>query len=224
MKKFLMIAVLMISVASFAQKTEYIKVSGRDYQEFLNKNQYKYPEYRKARITMKNGEVASARVNFDYFNQKMKFIGEKGDTMEIANENDLSTITVGADSFFYDNGYLEWVASSGKARLASRTTFKRGATALVGAFGTSSPAKNIESKSMLLQESNYTLAQNEETTYTKETTYYINASGNNNFVTANKNNFNRLFPKKNVADYIRENNINLTKEQDLVDVMVYISK
>jgi hypothetical protein len=227
MKTLLIIACFLFTLqCSFAQKTDYLKVKGIEYKEFMLANQYKYPEYKRAKIYFKNGDMASARMNYDYINQLMKYIGEKNDTLVIANEKDLDYIAIGTDSFFYDNGYYEWVASSGKARLACRKTLKEGPRALIGAFGTSSPAKNIESKSKILQESSYELSPNEEVTFTRETTYYISQVGGSKarFELANKNNFDKLFPKKKVSDFIKENNLNLYKEQDLIDVMVYIAK
>ncbi len=217
------LSLFLISVS--AQRVDNFKITGSEYNDFISKNKYKYPQFSKAKIYFRNGEVASARVNYDYLRQEMKYIGEKQDTLIIANESDIDYMTIGTDSIFYDNGYYEWMASSGTGRLACRKVYKIGPKALVGAFGTSSPAKNVEAKTMLLEESSYNLAPNEEITITKETTYYISNSGNkNHFVVATKNNFDRLFPKKNVSDFIKENNLSVFKEQDLVDIMVHISK
>ena len=230
MKKLLFLTVTFFITLSclWAQKTETIKVSGEEYPAFIANAQYKYPAYKKAKIVFKNGDIASARLNYDYFNQTMKYIGEKGDTLIIANEEDLHHISIGTDSFFYDNGYYEWIASSATARLAVKRVYKEGPRVLVGAFGTTSPAKNIESHTKILTEhaDSKELSQNEVVTISKETTYYISPINDtkNNFVTATRSNINRLFPKKNVEDFIKDNRLNLNKEEDLIDLMVYISK
>jgi hypothetical protein len=127
-----------------AQKVENIKVTGNEYQEFMANNQYKFPSYTRAKIVLKNGEVASARINYNNFSEVMKYLNEKNDTLEIANPDDINFITVGVDTIFYDNGYYQWIASSSAARLYSKTTYKTVGTALVGAFGTASPATNIQ--------------------------------------------------------------------------------
>ena len=172
--------------------------------------------------------MASARVNYNNFLQVMKYIDEKGDTLEIANADDINYIAAGADTIFYDDGYYEWVATSGTARLAVKHTYKEGPKALVGAFGTSSPAKNLESHTKILNDgaSSKDLSPDEVVTFSKETTFYISSINGkrNNFVVASKKNIDNLFPKKKVEDFIKENKLNLNKEEDLIDLMVYISK
>lgn len=221
-------ALFICTIFAFSQTTETIKISGVEYPQFLAKNQYKYPEYVRARISLKSGDMASARINYNNFLNIMKYIDEKGDTVEIANANDINYMAVGIDTIFYDKQYYEWVASSATARLVRRHTYKESTKALVGAFGTSSPAKNIESHEKLLNDgvSATDLTRDEEVTYLKETTYYIGAIKDDKytFVPATKNNINKLFPKKNIEDFIKENKVNLNKEPDLIDLMVYISK
>ena len=190
MKKLLFLGAIFFIThsGSWAQKTETIKVSGAEYPAFMATTQYKYAEYKKAKIVFKNGDLASARLNYDYFNQTMKYIGEKGDTLIIANEDDLHHIAIGTDSFFYDNGYYEWIASSVTARLAVKRTYKETARTLVGAFGTTSPAKNIESHTKILTEHSDSkeLFPDEVVTISKETIYYISPINDikNNFVAA----------------------------------------
>lgn len=231
MKKALIITCTLILSLSFlyAQKTETMKVSGSDYPDFLAKNEYKYPVYTKAQIAFKNGVMASARINYNNFKQSMKYIGEKGDTLEIANPEDINYIAIGADSLFYHEGaYYQWVASSATARLVAIHKFKEGPRALVGAFGIASPAKHVESRDAMLNDNGVStrqLGKNEEVTIIKETTYYISPlKDNTRFVAANKKNLDRLFPKKNVEDFIKENKINLNKEEHLIDLMVHLSK
>jgi hypothetical protein len=231
MKKAIIITCVFIFSISFlyAQKTESIKVSGTEYTDFIAKNEYKYPAYSKAEIAFKNGVVARARINYDNFKNVMKYLGDKGDTLEIANPEDINYIAIGPDSIFYDKGYFQWVASSATARLVARHTFKEGPRALVGAFGTASPAKHVESRTAFLNNdgiSTKQLAKNEEVTFIKETTYYISPINKteHNFVLATKKNIDKLFPKRKVEDFIKENRINLNKEQDLIDLMVHISK
>jgi hypothetical protein len=230
MKKTLCIlGILVIGIVYVsAQSTETIKITGAEYPEFLAKKQYKYPAYTRAKIAFKNGDMASARINYNNFLHIMKYIDEKGDTLEIANPDDINYLAVGVDTIFYDKVYYDWVASSATARLVIRHTYKESVRELIGAFGTTSPAKNIESHTKILNDgvSSNDLSRDEEVTISKETTYYISPINGtkNNFVVATKNNINKLFPKKNVEKFVKENKLNLNKEEDLIDLMVYISK
>lgn len=229
-KAFLITCIFILCISfSYSQNTEHMKFSGQEYSEFIAKNQYKYPAYTKARIAFTDGNMGSARINYNNFTEVMKYIDEKGDTLEIANPQDISYIAIGADSIFYDNGYYQWVASSGSARLAVKLKYKEAFRALVGAFGSASPARHVESRDKVRMSgdiSTQPLPGNEEITIAKEVTYYISPINDkkNNFVLATKKNIDKLFPKKKVEDFIKDNKLNLNKEEDLIDLMVYISK
>lgn len=228
-RSFIFTFALLFCVSSlFAQMVENIKISGRDYPDFVKKNQYKYPTYTRASIVFNSGEKASARINYNNFSQVMTYINANNDTLEIANAGDIDFISVGTDSIFYDNGYYNWVASSATARLAMKHKYKEVNRALVGAFGTASPAKSIQSHQAIENagSASVQISANEEITIAIETIYYISNlnSSNKSFVVATKKNIDKLFPKKKVEDFIKENKLNLNKEVDLIDLMVYISK
>lgn len=206
-----------------AQKIETIRLKGNEAADFITKAEYKFPTFTRAKVFLKDGEIASARLNFDYFSQVMKYIDEKGDTLAIANEDDINYISSAIDTFFYQNKYYEWIASSASARLAVRRTYKLLDREKVGAYGTSSPAHNVESHSAILGITKLDLDINEELVFSKETTYYI-SSTKGHFVEANKKNISKLFPRRGIEDYINQNKLNLNKEKDLIDVFVYANK
>src|SRR4029078_5341769 len=134
--RFLLCLLILFTNSLFAQK-ETFKITGADYPDFIAKNQYRYPAYTRAKIFLKNGEEAAARINYNNFLQTVKFISGT-DTLEIANQDDINCIVVGADSIFCDKNYYQWIASSSVARLAVIHTYKEGERSLIGAFGTSS--------------------------------------------------------------------------------------
>ncbi|HVF96885.1 MAG TPA: hypothetical protein VM871_06180 [Flavisolibacter sp.] len=220
-------ALVFLASFLFAQRIENFKLTGADYPEFISKTQYTFPVYTKAQIAFKSGNVGSVRINYNNYLQAMKYISGL-DTLEIANPEDISYIAVGQDTLFYDHAYLHWIASSASVRIAAKVTYKENERALVGAFGSSSPAQNIMAHTKILHDGilNSELALNETVTITKETTYYINAKGDKKqqFLQATANNIGRLFPKKKVDDFIKENKLNLNREEDLVDLVIYISK
>ena len=225
MKKTLNIffAIFLFNFAVSAQKTETIRVKGNEAAAFIAKSEYKFPTFTRAKIYLKNGEIASARINYDYFDQTMKYLGGKGDTLIISNIDDIKNISTDLDTFFCENKYYEWIASSTKARLAMRRTFKFLDSEKVGAYGTSSPTHNIQSQNAILGVTHLNLDLNEELSFSKETTYYISPI-NGHFVEANKKNISKLFPHKNISDYISEKKLNLTKVEDLVDVFVFANQ
>ncbi|MEO6550411.1 MAG: hypothetical protein ABIN94_20565 [Ferruginibacter sp.] len=221
MKKVLYIIAFCLFYGSsvFAQG-ETIKVKGDEAATFFSKATYKFSYFTPARVHFKNGDISSARFNYDYFKKMMKYIDDNGDTLLIANEEDVEYISTGKDTFFYNNVFLESVSSMGSARLAKTTTYKLIRKEKVGAFGTSSPASNIETRDAILDNSRYQLDINEAMIYSKETEYFLgNLSGQ--FVSASKKNINKLFPGKNLQEYISKNRLNLNRESDLKELIKY---
>ncbi|MEP7106403.1 MAG: hypothetical protein ABI760_00445 [Ferruginibacter sp.] len=207
----------------FAQKAETIRVVGKEADDFIAKAAYKFPAFTRARVYLKNGDIANGKFNYDYFNESMKYIDEKGDTLVIANEKDINCISIGSDTFFYDNRYFEWVASSASARLAVKRTLRLTHREKLAPSITNSPTNKVESHDVILDISNHQLDANEVLVFLKQTTYYI-SSINGHFAEANKKNIGKLFPGKNIEEYITRNKLNLNKEEDLIDVFVYANK
>lgn len=221
MKNFTIVALLLAaSTAVNAQNVETIRVKGAKAADFIEKSQYKFPAFTKGKVYLKDGEVATARLNFDYFSNVVKYIDEKGDTVQIANTEDVDYITTPMDTFFVDSKFYEWVATSSKARLAARRVLKLAQKEKVGAYGISSPTQNIVSHGMLLDATNYKLETNDEYVFSRETTYFISGP-KGKFVEANKKNISKMFPKKDIEEYVKDNNLNLNKEKDLMDLFVY---
>ncbi len=203
-----------------AQSSETIRVSGSQAAAFIEKSQFKFPIFTRGKVHLKDGEVASARINFDYFSNAIKYIDEKGDTVLIDNTGDVQYVSTAVDTFFYDGMYYEWAATSSKARLALRRNLKLAQTEKVGAYGISSPTQNIVTQGLILGATNYQLDANEEYVFLRETSYYISTL-NGRFVPANKKNFSKLFPKKDIEQYIKDNKINLNNEKNLMDLFVF---
>ncbi len=225
MKKSITISTLILySCCVFSQTVEILRIKGSEVADFVAKTGYKYPAYTKAKAYFKNGDVASGRFNFDYFLQEMKYLGEKGDTLAITNMADIKYIAFPADTFFYDKGYLEWAASSATARLAIKTEFKLADRQSIGAFGTTNPGVKIDNFVFYREGFNTLQLQvNEEYVFLKRKTYYISPI-DESFALVSKKNISRIFPKKDIENYIKENKINLNKEADLVDLFVYANK
>ena len=205
-----------------AQRTEVIRVKGNDVPAFIAKTKYKFPAFTHAKIFLKNGEVASARINFDYFDQAVKYIGEQRDTLILTND-DIKYISSTVDTFFYDKKFYEWIASSATARLAMLRTYKLNDKQKIGAFGTSSPTQKIESHDAILGVTHLDLGTNEEYVFSEQTSYFISKT-DGNFVPATKKNISKIFPKKDIENYIASNKLNINKQEDLITLFVYANK
>lgn len=225
MKPILLIAFtyLLISADSFGQTTETLRVKGAEIPFFIAKEGYRYPSFMPSRVYFNNGDSAGGKLNYNYLLQTMQFIGPKNDTLVITDEKNINHIAIGLDSFFYDNGYYEWVASSATARLGIKRSLKTAGAQKLGAFGIPSATSKIESEDVIRDVNTQKLDISEEIIFTKQKAYFVSEM-KNHFVAANKKNIARLFPGKNIEDYITTNKLNLNKEQDLIDLFVYANK
>ena len=203
--------------------TEIINVHGSDLDNFMAQSIHKFPVFTRAHVHLKNGEEAVGRFNYDYFLDNFMYINEKNDTVALANADDVDYVAFPVDSFFYDKKFYQWVASSNIATLAVRYTYKLARKDNVGAYGIATPTINVDSHSALLGASKYQLEGDEQLTFEKTTTYFIRKT-NGKFVTATLHNFDRIFPKKDLADYVLKNKLNLKKQTDMVDLFVYANQ
>jgi len=71
---------------------------------------YRYPDFSPGMGIMKNGSVIRERFNYNFLLGEMEFIRSK-DTLILANKKDLRLITVGLDTFYYNNGFMELIRS-----------------------------------------------------------------------------------------------------------------
>jgi hypothetical protein len=213
---------LFFTTPLFAQRTEVIRIKANDVPTFITKKKYKFPTFTHAKIYLKSGEVASARINFDYFDQAVKYIGEQRDTLTLTND-DVEYISSSIDTFFYDKKFYEWIASSATTRLAMLRTYKLNDKQKIGAFGTSSPTQQIESHDAILGVTHLDLATNEEYVFAEQTSYFISKI-DGHFMPATKKNISNIFPKKDIENYIASKKLNITKQEDLITLFVYANK
>lgn len=208
-----------------AQTTETIRLKGQEAQDFIAKEEFRYPEFRTGRVYFNNGDSAGATFNYNFLVEKMLFINTKGDTVEMVNENTISHITVGKDTYYYyANDYYQQLPGSGTCRLVIKQKLKIVGDELVGAYGVASPTNKIYAVDGFMDMHTHKLSLNEEMTFAKQKTFFLmDAKGN--FVTANEKNFAKLFPAKKQAgkNYIAQNKLNLDDEEDLEKLCVFLN-
>lgn len=218
MKRLLLMTLSILSLnIVFGQSTEIITVKGSNVHDFLATKTYKYPNFIQSSIYFKKGEKALARVNYNYILGGIQYINEHKDTLLLDNVDDLNYIAIATDTIFYDNGYLEWMASSPKNKLARKVSLSVIGAQTVGAYGSTNNTAKVEGIGTL-----YTteLDLNQDVKFKKTVSYFIRGA-KGDFMPASKSNFEDLFPKVEISDYVKENKLNLKKEGDVVDLFLY---
>jgi hypothetical protein len=118
----LFIVALATVTTAFGQARKYFKVNpGEKITESIPRaDLFKYPTFQPGEVNFKNGRVGSANMNYNNLFSEIQFIDPKGDTVSLNDEKTISYITIGKDSFYFNNGFLESIGSYGKIRLAKR--------------------------------------------------------------------------------------------------------
>jgi hypothetical protein len=215
---------LICHTSLIAQNPERIRVKGSELEYFYEKQEYTYPIFTKAKVFFNEGDSAGGKLNFNYLEQMMQFVNEKGDTAVIANEDEVNFISIALDTFFYNKGFYQWIASGPTTRLAMKRTYKIVERQRLGAYNTGSPTDRVESFDAVRSFSIHQLSVNEEYVFSKTQTYYLTNKIDKNFVEVNKKNILSLFPEKNkiLENYFDKNKVNFKKEEDVVDLFVFL--
>ena len=207
---------------SFPQNTVVTIKAGEDVS-ILNEHIYKYRGFTPGKVYFNDGTVARSKMNFNLWLETILFIDEKGDTLALANENTVKYLTMGTDTFFVHEGYLQLISNYGNIKLATRQKIKFLDEKNIGAYGLSTSTHTIDNYNTLRAYNTYTLKVNKDLVYSKEKKYYF-SKGNDDFVTVNKKNVLKMFPhkKKLTEDYLKEHEIAWDSEHDLKNLFGYL--
>ena len=208
---------------SIAQDTVITIKAGEDVSA-LYKHIYKYPVFSAGTVSFNDGTIARSKMNLNLLLEVMQFINDKGDTLALDDENTIKHITVGADTFFFQEGYLQLVSTYGKTELAARQKIKFLNEKNIGAYGLSTATHTIDNYNTLRAFGTYSLKLNKDLIYSKEKKYFFN-KGNNGFIIANKKNILKVFSdkKSRVEKYLEEKKPDYNNEEDLKNLFVYLS-
>ena len=127
------------------------------------------------------------------------------------------SIVIGKNTFYYDEGFLELVASAGTVRLVKRTQIKM-RPETVGAYGaTNSTGATDKISSYSINGNMYSFSLNQNMTV-KESISFFFMNENGKAMKASKNNLLLLLPadkQEYVKLYLKNNKVSFEKEAEL---------
>jgi hypothetical protein len=213
-------------VHTWAQKSETIMVTAdQDLIAALSPNQlYRYPQFTPGRITFLDGKTSSGRLNYNLLLGEMQFVNHKGDTLTVDNEHTIKYVIVSKDSFYFQNGYLEWITGNANAQLLKKQYLKELDKRKVGGYGENTSTSAIATyNSYLADNTVYKLSLRGDILLAKKVDYYIGNS-NHTYLFANKKNIMKLFPKQETAisKYLQQNEIDFKNEADLLKLLSFL--
>lgn len=215
--------VMLCNIAVLCQTNEQLTVKpGDDLTKALNFI-YRYPQFKYGKVYRLNGDASAGRMNYDILSQEMQFIDSKGDTLALANENDINFTSIEADTFFHNtHGYVEQAAHLSQTILVYKEIIKT-SEQKIGAYGIPTSTVNIESKKSINEDQNYLLSSNAIITLSKNRQYFF-SDNHFNILPANSKNVLKVFSKQKekLMRYFDENATDFNKEADLKKLFGYI--
>jgi hypothetical protein len=183
---------------------------------------YRYPEFTEGLAVMKNGNVTKDRFNYNLLLGNMEFIKDR-DTLSIVNKKDLKLITLGIDTFYYFNGYLELIRS-GTPRVYLKQLIALKEVRKTGAFGTTARSAAVDSHTYLATSGNITELRPEEDWVFQKTHEYYFSSGERPFVLFTRKNAIRSAPghKQEIMKFIKDEKISFGSRDDLLKFAEYL--
>jgi hypothetical protein len=214
----------LLATVSHAQGEEKIRVhAGEDLMKAVSEfGAYRFAQFTKGTVFYKYNKAATALFNYNLLTGEMRFITNTGDTLTIANPEQVKFISVGEVVFYYDHGYQEVVSKNGDIELAVRKQIKI-EYEKIGAYGQANTTSAIDnSKNYSDSYNTYSLMINQDAVVRKKYDWYLIAN-EGEVKAANKATFLKLFPAKSkeVETYIKTHDIKFNNEKQLNELIAF---
>lgn len=188
-----------------------------DSEAFLN-HRYAMPTFSNGKIILKDQTTYTGKFNVDNCSQSLRMIGEKGDTLSVASEGSVVSLSAGGYLFYkIKNRYIQILDTDGETSLGLSKQVTFGRKALTGAFGMSDDVAMMDN--VVSTEDNF-YYQIEKGLWTgsvpfnyKEIVYIVNKGRLYNFTNSILKKF---FPDKypDIERYVKEQKLDISKRED----------
>lgn len=187
---------------------------------------YLYPQFTQGTVFFNTGKHSSAAMNYNRFLDEIQFIAAQGDTLSLANEEHITFVAIGTDSFFYDGGYVKLESQTPAAKLGTKQLLRVIDKEKYGAYGMASPTTAIDNYDSFYDgRKNYDLVIMQDLILARKQRYYIGTAGNR-FALATKKNVLELFPSysKSLKNYFKTNSVAFTSKDDVEKLVQFIGQ
>jgi hypothetical protein len=203
-----------------AQKREAVQLSDRynDVSQIMSsKTQYLLPEFTDGMVMFKNGEHASAKLNYNMLLEQMQFIGEDNSIMAIANLDDVQYVNISKRIFIkYKSVFVE-VLQGGEVQLGVARKLRIVDHRKDGGYGGTTSLMKVENVSTMDGAPADHLTGTEELVFEESRIYYLIKDFKPRV--ANKKAFTKAFPTCK-DEITRQKNTDYSKEEQLRALMV----
>ncbi len=215
---------------TYSQPSKVLRVkNGQDATKFIPaKDRYEYPDFQYGRLNYNNGKYAVSKLNYCYLLGEVMFINAHGDTLAIADNNQINYADIGNKRFypFPENGFVEVIEDCGTMLLTKKVQYQRDGIEKKGAYQNTSEIGSIYNASTFTDiNGRTTILPASNTILLKPATAYLFMDINHRFSKASKTSFLKLFSKNRnaVEKYLDDQNIDYSNEDDLKKAVLYCS-
>lgn len=186
---------------------------------------YKYAEFRFGEVAFKNGTAANVKLNYNSVFGEMQYIDPKsGDTLSLAEEKNIKCVTFEKDTFYFDEGWMELIGGTPTVRIAKKKLLDLTNREKLGAMET--PGFAVETYNKYTGNGSQhmkDLVAKERLVFTEHISYYF-GDRFNHYARANKKGLLKIYgdSSEKIDKWISENKIDLTNEDDLKKLSVYL--
>ncbi|MCY7358400.1 MAG: hypothetical protein LH609_13260, partial [Rudanella sp.] len=186
---------------------------------------YRYPQFMAGNVVYRNGVSGGGRLNYNRLLGEMQFIDNKGDTLGLADEQNVAHVMIGSTRFYVNpgKGCPEVISEHGPIKLARQTVFKSMRTEKKVAYGQSSGASSVATVQPYSNNSSMHRIEANGDQMVKEETGYFIIDQNERYQPLTKNALYKLFPKhkKAIEAYLDEQSIRFSEEADLQKLLQF---
>ena len=192
-----------------AQTEEFRVKAGDDITTKISEHgKYRFTAFKQGRIYYDYGKSASAKFNYNYLVEEMQFINPDGDTLSIANPEQVKYVVFDSAIYYYNEGFIELVKNLDSVKIGKKQKLKI-VYEKIGAYGQPTNSSVIDNNKFYLENNTfYRLTINQDAIIKKQTTWYIISDKEERPVEADKAGFTKLFPqhKDDIKVFTKENN------------------
>jgi len=183
------------------------------------------PKFTDGLIKMKDGNLASGKLNYNTVVDEMQFIGDKNEILSVADPSQVVLITIGDRKFYYLKNYFFELVADGNILLFSRIHVKR-FEEKIGAYGGTSSTSSITSVSSYTSDNGTLTKLNAgvKVSLQTEVVYYIALNGKYKLVLT-KNDLFKLFPanKDQIKQEMDKQNIQFDSVDSFKKIIDFIN-
>jgi hypothetical protein len=201
---------------------------GENIQDIVPKNKlYEYEQFQPGAVTFKNGVRSQATFNYNFVHESVQFISPKGDTFVIANPEEVKSVVIGKDEYYYAlNRFVKLDTTIGSAKIGIAGFFTTVSRRKLSAYG-STVDGGVDSYGSYVIPTNtkLNLTPNVETTVAYRKAMFL---GNrfNLFLPVTRKNIFSFYPDKEreLKEYLAKTKVDFTSREDVIRLIGYMEK